>query len=89
VAADRRGVPFGVAGALFETDDLLADVPAAPGEPSVSAKAVGIAPMAEPMPRAMASAPTRPMERYEFAGDILAPDQTSLGGLLALTVAIS
>ena len=34
--------------------------PAEPGPPEVSANAAGTAPMAEPTPRATASAPTRP-----------------------------
>jgi hypothetical protein len=34
--------------------------PLEPAEPRVSANAIGIAPMAEPMPSATASAPTRP-----------------------------
>jgi hypothetical protein len=33
-----------------------------PAEPVVSAYAIGTAAIAEPMPKAMASAPTRPMQ---------------------------
>jgi hypothetical protein len=54
---ERTALRFGVALGRAESDAL------APGEPVVSANAVGIAATAEPTPNATANAPTRPTNR--------------------------
>ena len=54
----RVAAPF--EGALLSADDAAASEPAEPAEPVVSANAIGIAEIADPTPRASASAPTRP-----------------------------
>jgi len=46
-----------------ESRDADEPEPVEPPEPVVSAKATGMAAAADPTPRAIASAPTRPMER--------------------------
>jgi hypothetical protein len=49
------------AGFVDASEDAESEVlPVEPDDPVVSANAIGIAPMAEPMPSATASAPTRP-----------------------------
>ncbi len=53
-----------------ESVDADEPEPLDPPEPVVSAKATGIAAAADPTPRAIASAPTRPMERaYTVVAD--------------------
>ena len=62
-----RAAPRVRAGAAEDADDSAdaADDPSAvdPGEPVVSAAAIGTDAIAEPTPKATASAPTRPTNR--------------------------
>jgi hypothetical protein len=57
--APRRAV-VDFADGPADTDEASGELPVEPVDPVPSANAIGIAPIAEPIPSATASAPTRP-----------------------------